>query len=150
MLAPTRRPKISRQRPSLLENYGGTKFVRYACYSAYRSNIIICVSMTSPVVRRFCEIDKAGGKFWKWYILGNMAQVPPWLWGHSSQGVESMRGAQKSPNNFISTFFSTVHFLPERPQDRPWGRQTCFLARASSNLVTPARISTWRVIFQSR
>ena len=37
-------------RPSLLENFGQTNFVRYVCYCAYHTNMkmIVCVSMTSP------------------------------------------------------------------------------------------------------
>jgi len=44
-------------------------------------------------------------------------------------------GAPKSLNNVASTFFNTV--ASERPQAPTWGRQTCFLSRAPSNLVTP-------------
>jgi len=44
--------------------------------------------------------------------------------------------APKIPNNVTSTFFSS-RFAFERPQVRTWGRQTCFLSRAPSNLVTP-------------
>jgi len=33
--------------------------------------------------------------------------------GHNYPGAESLRGAPKSPNNVISTFFNTVHLLPK-------------------------------------
>ena len=46
------------------------------------------------------------------------------------------RNSPKSPNNVISTFFRST-FASERPQVRTEGRQTCFLPRAPSNLVTP-------------
>jgi len=46
------------------------------------------------------------------------------------------RGAPKSPNSVTSTFFNTVHLL-QKDLIRTWGRQTFFLPRAPSNLVTP-------------
>jgi len=60
--------------------------------------------------------------------------------GRNSPGAESLlgrritAGALKSPNNVTSTFSG---FASERPQVRTWGRQTCFLSRAPSDLVTP-------------
>ena len=44
-------------------------------------------------------------------------------------------GASKSPSNVASTSFSTVHLLPKDLRFENWGRQTCFLPRASSDLV---------------
>ena len=48
-------------------------------------------------------------------------------------------GSPKSHNNVTSTFFKTVHLLPKdlRFEHGQGGRQTCFLPRAPSNLVTP-------------
>jgi len=58
------------------------------------------------------------------------------LWGHRNTA-----GATKSPNNVTRTFFT---FASGRPQVRKWGRQTCFLSRAPSDLVTP--LSIWRLV----
>jgi len=59
------------------------------------------------------------------------------------RGAESLRGRrmtaggaekfQKCHKHFLQ--YST--FASERPQVRTWGRQTCLLPRAPSNLVTP-------------
>jgi len=56
--------------------------------------------------------------------------------GRNSLGAEPLRRAPKSPNNVASTFFSST-FTSKRRQVRTWGRQTCFLSRVPSNLVTP-------------
>jgi len=53
-----------------------------------------------------------------------------------SGSAESLQEAPKSPNNITSTFFTYGTFASERPQVRTLGRQTCFLPRAPSNLVT--------------
>jgi len=74
--------------------------------------------------------------------------------GQNSPGVESLWGCQitaggwapKSPNKVTSTFFNST-FASERPQVRTWGRQTCFLPRAPSNLVTPLLTGTGAVSF---
>jgi len=57
-------------------------------------------------------------------------------------GAESLRGALKSPNNVTSSFFNTVHLLPEELRFWTCGRQTCFLTRVPFNLVTPLRERT--------
>jgi len=49
-------------------------------------------------------------------------------------GTKSLQGPRKLANNVTSTFFNTVE---ERLQVATRGRQTCFLPRAPSNLVTP-------------
>jgi len=57
--------------------------------------------------------------------------------GHNVQGVEK------------SQVISTIHYIcSERPQVRTWGRQTCFLPWAPSNLVTP--LQTRRHAFKHR
>jgi len=45
-------------------------------------------------------------------------------------------GAEKS-QQCRKYFLQYNTFAPERPQVRTWGRQTCFLARAPSNLGAP-------------
>ena len=57
-------------------------------------------------------------------------------------GAEWLRGEPKSPNNITSTSFNTVHLLLKDLRFEPGGRQTCYLARAPSNLVTPPDYST--------
>jgi len=51
-------------------------------------------------------------------------------------GAGWLRRAPKSRDNVTSTFFNST-FASERLQVRTWGRQTCFLPWAPSNLVTP-------------
>jgi len=56
-----------------------------------------------------------------------------------NMGVPNHCGrAPKCPNNVTSTFFNTVDLLPKklRFEHGEWGRQTCFLPRALSTLVT--------------
>jgi len=56
----------------------------------------------------------------------------------SHYGVaKSLRGASKSTNQCRKHFLQNSTFAFETPQFRTWGRQTCFLSRAPSNLVTP-------------
>jgi len=50
-------------------------------------------------------------------------------------------GSSKSPKHFSQ--YST--FASERPQVRTWGRQTCFLPRAPSNLVTSLNMLDFNV-----
>ena len=57
-------------------------------------------------------------------------------------GAEWLRRAAKSPNNVTRTFFNTVHLLP-RDLFGTWGRQTCFLPRAPSHLITPLTATYW-------
>ena len=55
--------------------------------------------------------------------------------GINSLDTEWLCGAPKSPNNITSTFsIQYICFL--WPQVRTWGRQTCSLQRAPSDLVT--------------
>jgi len=56
--------------------------------------------------------------------------------GHNSQGAESLRGNRKVPTK-PQVFLQYSTFAFEKAQVRTWGRQTCFLHRALSNLVTP-------------
>ena len=53
-----------------------------------------------------------------------------------SQQCHKYFRAPKSPNNVTNTFFNIMHLFP-KDLFRTWGRQTCFLPRAPSNLVTP-------------
>jgi len=53
-------------------------------------------------------------------------------------GVESIWGRRKVLT--MSQVLQCSTFSAERPQVRIWGRQICFLPRASSNLVTPLTI----------
>jgi len=57
------------------------------------------------------------------------------LWGRRMTA-----GLPKSPNNVTIYFLQYSTFASERPQVRIWGRQTCFLPRAPSNLVTPLTV----------
>jgi len=57
--------------------------------------------------------------------------------GHNSPRAESLRRASKNINSVVSTFFNTVHLLQKRPQVRTPMRQSCFLPRVPSHLVTP-------------
>jgi len=50
-------------------------------------------------------------------------------------------GGQKS-QQCHKHFLQRSTFVSERPQVRTWGRQTCFLPQAPSNLVTPLYITT--------
>jgi len=65
--------------------------------------------------------------------------------GHNSPVAESpwrrqiTAGAAEKSKNVTSAFFNAVHFLPH-DLFRTWGRQTCFLPRAPSNLVTSLAI----------
>jgi len=52
-----------------------------------------------------------------------------WFWGGAKK-------SQKCHTHFLQ--YST--FASERPQVQTWGRQTCFLPRAPSNLVRPLSI----------
>jgi len=61
---------------------------------------------------------------------------------HNSPGAESLRGCGKVPT--MSQVLQCSTFASEKPQVRTWGRQTCFLPRAPSNLVTP--LSIWRLV----
>jgi len=56
--------------------------------------------------------------------------------GHNSPSAESLPGGRKS-QQYHKCFLQCSTFASERPQVRTRGRQTCFLPRASSNLVTP-------------
>ena len=71
--------------------------------------------------------------------------------GHNSPGAESLLGAKKS-QQCDKHFFQNTTFASERPQVRTWGRQTCFLPQAPSNLVTPLHITivsqNWEICLQ--
>ena len=62
---------------------------------------------------------------------------------HNSPGAESQWGRQIAVGGAIKSQQCHKHilqystFASERPQVRTWGRQTCFLPRAPSDLVTP-------------
>jgi len=52
------------------------------------------------------------------------------------RGAEWLRGTEKS-RQYHKQFLQYSTSASERPQVYTWGRQTCFLPRAPSNLVTP-------------
>jgi len=56
--------------------------------------------------------------------------------GTTPQAPNHCRGAAKT-QQCHKYFLQHSIFASERPQVRTWGRQTCFLPRAPSNLVTP-------------
>ena len=58
--------------------------------------------------------------------------------GHNSPGTESLWGRRKVLR--ISQVLQCSTFASERPQVRRWGRQTCFLPWAPSNLVMPLTV----------
>jgi len=55
--------------------------------------------------------------------------------GNNSPRAESLRGAEKS-SKYHKYFLQFSIFASERSQVRTWVRQTYFLSRAPSNLVT--------------
>jgi len=55
--------------------------------------------------------------------------------GLNSQGAKSLWGRRKVPR-MSEVLSSTAHLLPKGPRFEK-GRQTCFLPRAPSNLLTP-------------
>jgi len=63
--------------------------------------------------------------------------------GHNFSGAESLWGRRmtaegtKRCQNCHKYFLQYSTFASETPQVRTWGRQTCFLPWAPSNLVTP-------------
>jgi len=63
--------------------------------------------------------------------------------GTQIPGRRITAGASENPNNVTSSFFNST-FASERPQVRTWGRQTCFLPVAPSNLITPLPIITYK------
>jgi len=66
------------------------------------------------------------------------AQIP---WAPSHYGSPNhCRGVEKF-QKCHKYFLQYSEFASERAQVRTWGRQTCFLPRAPSNLVTPLHIS---------
>ena len=80
------------------------------------------------------------------------------LWGEPNHcggsriivgGAESLRGEPKSPNDVTCTYFNR-RFASERPQFRTWGRKTCCLPRAPSNLVTPLHVPNVLQIFPEK
>jgi len=53
----------------------------------------------------------------------------------------------ENPNNVTSTVLQCSTFASEKPQVRIWGRQTCFLPRAPSDLVTPLAVIQYSSAF---
>jgi len=51
-------------------------------------------------------------------------------------GAKSLRGVPKKSQQCHKYFLQCSTLASERPQFRTWGRQTCFLLRAPSNLIT--------------
>jgi len=51
-------------------------------------------------------------------------------------GAKSLRGGGEKSKQCHKHFLQSSTFASERPQFRTWGRQTCFLPRSQSNLVT--------------
>jgi len=98
------------------------------------------------------------GRCWWWHMLvrgvtsgGMRGTIPPGPYHYG--GAKWQRGRQMtagSPNDCRSAeksqqchkrFLQYGKFASERVQIRTWGRQTCFLPRAPSNLVTPLHTS---------
>jgi len=88
-------------------------------------------SVESTVARSFCKI--AYRPYFvntNNYILLCFLKLPVGKEGHNSPGAESL-GAQQRRKYFLHC----GKFTPKR--HRTWGRQTCFLSRAPSNLDAP-------------
>jgi len=66
-----------------------------------------------------------------------------WGRGNTAGALIDCGGAKKSQqcHTYILQYST---FASGRPQVRKWGRQTCILHRAPSNLVTP--LSIWRLV----
>ena len=98
-------------------------------------NTAIILTWTRPM-ETLCHLSWARGE-----RIGLQGDALPRAQGYNG-GAKSYRGrriaagASKSPNNATSTFFTSIHLLP-KDLFRTWGRQTCFLPPAPSNLVTP-------------
>jgi len=56
------------------------------------------------------------------------------------RGAPNDCGGAKKSQQCHKHFLQYSTFASERPQVRTWGRQTCFLPRAPSNIVTPLSI----------
>jgi len=52
-------------------------------------------------------------------------------------GLSNVCGVAEKFQQFYKYFLQYSKLPSERPQVRTWGRQTCFLCRSPSNLVTP-------------
>ena len=83
----------------------------------------------------------------KLYLPENKIAWPPgrnkgMQGGSNSPGTESLwerqitAGDAEKPQQCHKYFLQYSTFASERPQFRKWGRQTCFLTRAPSNIVT--------------
>jgi len=82
------------------------------------------VNSVSKVIMLYDTIGIAS--YSRGVMMGGKGGAIPWAPNYGS--TESLGGAPKSPNNVTSTFFNS-RFASKRPQDRKWGRQTCFLSR---------------------
>ena len=70
---------------------------------------------------------------------GKGAQFPGGesLWGRRMTAWSAGKSQQSQKHSLQHSTFAS-----ERPQVQTWGRQTCFLPQASSNLVTPLPFTT--------
>ena len=73
-------------------------------------------------------------------LLNNTRDVTRGGRGQNSPGAESLLVTKKS-QQCHKHFFQNSTFASERLQVRTWGRQTCFLPQAPSNVVTPLHIA---------
>ena len=68
--------------------------------------------------------------------LRRVAKGPQFSGRRIIMGTPNHCGVAEKSKNVTSTFFNS-RIASERPQVRNWGRQTSFLTRSPSNLVTP-------------
>ena len=67
-------------------------------------------------------------------FIGMSLKIYKQLALESRRGAKWLRGTKKVPT--MSQILPMQYTASEQPQVRTWGRQTCFLPRAPSNLVT--------------
>jgi len=81
---------------------------------------------------RLCtRVKRRGGKG------GTTPRAPDHCGGSESlRGCQMSAGGAEKSQQFRKYFLQYSTFRSERPQVRTWWRQTCFLPRAQSNLVT--------------
>jgi len=79
-------------------------------------------------------------------IARGQGDAIPWAPNH--YGGENYCGKRRKVPTMSQVLFQCSIFASERPQVRTWGRQTCFLPRAPSNLVTLLASSNacWRYV----
>jgi len=80
-------------------------------------------------------------KLWFTFITTDQRNYNMKFPGHNERGTiiqaRNYCGVVEKSQQCHKYFFQYSTFASERPQVRIWGRQTCFLPRAPSNLVMP-------------